>query len=116
NRSTAERVPAMQLLAFLGWREVQPALLGALAPNEPNDVRHAALRVLGTFDEADVAAALLQRWRELAPALREEGVTVLLSRPIWHEPLMAALEKGDIPISQISIPQRGRLAAMKDEK
>jgi putative heme-binding domain-containing protein len=43
-------------------------------------------------------------------------VNVLLSRPIWHEPLLAALEKGDIPISQVSIPQRGRLAAIKDEK
>src|SRR5206468_1821968 len=73
-------------------------------------------RVLGSFNESSVAAELLSRWKQLTPPLREETVNVLLSRPIWQEPLLTAIEKGEIPISQVSIPQRTRLAAIKDTK
>jgi len=71
---------------------------------------------LGGFNQADIAGELISRFKQLTPPLRDEAMSVLLSRPIWHEPLIAALEKGDIPISQVSIPQRGRLAAIKDAK
>ena len=35
----------------------------------------------------------------MTPPMREEAVSVLLSRPIWHEALVAALEKGEMPIA-----------------
>jgi putative heme-binding domain-containing protein len=74
------------------------------------------MRTLGKFNDPQLAPDVISRWKQLTPPLRDEAVNVLLSRPIWHEPLIAALEKGDIPISQVSIPQRTRLAAIKDEK
>src|SRR4029077_8616313 len=80
------------------------------------EVQQIALQSLGTFNQKGVAPEVLARWKQLTPPLRDEAVNVLLSRPIWHEPLIAALEKGDIPISQVSIPQRTRLGAIKDEK
>jgi putative heme-binding domain-containing protein len=114
--STADRVQALNLLAFLSWTDVNSPLLTCLAPTQAREVQQAALRVLGSFNEPAVAGELVSRWKQLTPPLREEAVTVLLSRPIWHEPLIAALEKGIIPISQVSIPQRTRLAAIRDEK
>jgi putative membrane-bound dehydrogenase-like protein len=107
---------SLQLFAYLPWSTVRKELVACLKPFEPVQVQQMAIRVLGSFQEAEVASELLACWRHLTPPLRDEAVTVLLSRPIWHEPLIAALEKGDVPISQVSIPQRGRLAAIKDEK
>jgi putative heme-binding domain-containing protein len=74
------------------------------------------LRVLGTFQEQQVASELANRWKRLTPPLRDETVGILLSRPIWQEALVAALEKGDIAPAQVSIPHRGRLAALSDPK
>jgi putative heme-binding domain-containing protein len=110
------RVQAIQLLAYLGWSRVNNSLLACLLPAQPRGIQEAALRVLGSFPEAAVASALLNRWKQLTPPLRDQAITVLLSRPLWHEPLLAALEKGDVPISQVSIPQRSRLAASRDPK
>ena len=66
------------------------------------------------MNEPQVASELIARWKQFTPPLREEAASVLLSRPVWHEPLIAALEKGDILVSQLSIPQRSRLAAVRD--
>ncbi|HEY2413642.1 MAG TPA: PVC-type heme-binding CxxCH protein [Pirellulaceae bacterium] len=115
-RSEVERTAALQLLAFLDWHDAKQSLVTALSPSESNDVQRTALRSLASFNEPAVAPELLSRWKQLTPPLRDEAVTILLSRPIWHEPLIAALETGDVPISQVSIPQRTRLAAIKDEK
>jgi hypothetical protein len=104
------RTAAIQLLGYLAWADVHPSLVACVAPTEPREVQQTSLRILGTFNEPEVASELLRRWKQFTPPLRDEAVTVLLSRPIWNEPLVAALETGDIPIAQVSIPQRGRLA------
>ncbi|MEX2174890.1 MAG: HEAT repeat domain-containing protein, partial [Pirellulaceae bacterium] len=110
----AERLAAIDLLAYLPWSDARPALSAATEPTAPGEVQRSALRVLGTFAEAEIAADLVVRWNKMTPPLREESVALLLSRPVWHEPLVAALESGAIPLAQVSIPHRGRLAALKD--
>jgi hypothetical protein len=87
-RPSTQRLPEIDLLAFLPWNEVRDVLLNAIAPTEPSDVQRTALRILGSFNELAVSNQLLRKWKQLTPPLREEAVTVLLSRPIWHEPLM----------------------------
>jgi putative heme-binding domain-containing protein len=114
--SLSLRTQAIELLASLPWREVDAAITACLTPIQSRDVQRTALKVIASFNEPSVAPELLSRWKQLTPPLRDEAVTILLSRPIWHEPLIAALEAGDVPISQVSIPQRSRLAAIKDEK
>jgi putative heme-binding domain-containing protein len=112
----SDRTAAIQLLGYLAWNNVRPPLTACLAPVEPREVQQAALRILGSFNEPAVTGELITRWKQFTPPLREEAVNVLLSRPIWQEPLIGALEKGEIPISQVSIPQRTRLANIRDEK
>jgi len=108
--------PAIDFLAHLSWSEAKQPLSLCLASSHRPDVQRAALRSLAAFNELTVATLLLQRWKQLTPPLRDEAVSVLLSRPIWYEPLISALESGEILISQVSIPQRTRLAAIRDEK
>jgi putative membrane-bound dehydrogenase-like protein len=110
------RIEALNLLAYSAWPIASESLFACISPTAPREVQQAALRTLGSFNEGAVASEVVSRWKQLTPPLRDEAVTILLSRPIWHEPLIAALESGEIPISQVSIPQRTRLAAIKDEK
>ena len=109
-----QRIAALELVVYSSWNEAGPALVAALASTEPQEIQRTALRLLASFNEAAVAGELITRWKQLTPPLRDEAATILLSRPIWHEPLIAALEKGDILVSQLSIPQRSRLAAVKE--
>ena len=115
-RPPADRVAAMEIMRWTDWSEAQRVLLLALQPAVPREVQLAALRVLATFNEPQVAAECIARWKRFTPPLREESVNVLLSRPLWHEALIAALENGDIPPAQLSIPQRSRLGLLKDEQ
>jgi putative membrane-bound dehydrogenase-like protein len=112
----SQRLPAIELLAWFSWAEASPALFIAIGPSEPRDVQRTSLRILGTFNEAAVSGELIGRWKQLAPPLRDDVVAILLSRPIWHGALVAALEKGEIPAGQVSIPHRQRLAALSDAK
>jgi putative heme-binding domain-containing protein len=116
DQSVGRRITAMQLLPFLNWPQVRPALLAAIEATEPRDVQRAALAVLAKFSEPKISHELLARWKQFSPPLRDEAVGILLSRPIWHEALVAAIEKGEIPAGQVSIPHRQRLAALSDPK
>jgi putative membrane-bound dehydrogenase-like protein len=110
----ADRLAAFGLLRWFSWTEAKSALITSLQPVEHGHIQLAGLRVLGSFNKHEVARELLAHWKQLTPPLRDEAITILLSRPIWHEPLIAALERGDIPPAQVSIPQRTRLVALKD--
>jgi putative heme-binding domain-containing protein len=107
---------AIQLLSIANWKEAASALGPCLDSSQPREVQQAALRVLGSFNESAVAEELVGRWKQLTPPLREEAVNLLLSRPIWHEALIGAMERGEVPVAQVSIPQRGRLATIRVEK
>lgn len=82
---------------------------------QSREVRRAALNVLQSQNKAEFAAQLITCWKQLSPPLRDEAVSILLSRPIWHEALVAALGKGQIPAGQVSIPHRARLTALPDK-
>ena len=110
------RLQAIRLLGLLPWSRASAPLTTCIASTQPRDVQQVAMRVLGSFNEPGVGGELLSRWKQMTPPLREEVVNVLLSRPIWHEALISAMESGEVPVAQVSIPQRGRLAAIRDEK
>jgi putative membrane-bound dehydrogenase-like protein len=112
---TGQRIAALELLRVFGWNEAQPALDRCLAPTEARDLQHAALRLAGTFAERAASDLIIARRAQLGPSLRDEVVGILLSRSIWHEALVEALESGTIPPAQISIPHRARLTSLADK-
>jgi putative membrane-bound dehydrogenase-like protein len=115
-KTIAERRMALELIAFSSPKQAVSPLLALLRPGESRELQQTALRVLGSLNEVSIATELVKRWKHLTPPLRDEAATILLSRPTWQAPLIAALEEGDIPVAQLSIPQRTRLAAIRDEK
>ncbi|MCE9529354.1 MAG: c-type cytochrome [Planctomycetales bacterium] len=114
-REVVERVPAMELFPFFPWDQVSTPLFAALSPQEPREVQRTALKVLASRDEKEVASELISRWKQLTPPVREEGMTILLSRPDWLPLVVEALEQGNIPAGQLSIPHRARILLAADK-
>lgn len=103
------RVAALQFLGELDFAQAREPLLAALAAAEPAEVRIAAMRSLGQFNEVSLARDLLapERWKELSAPLRDAALGAILSRPAMLPPLLDALERGDLPIWLVD-PQRRR--------
>jgi putative membrane-bound dehydrogenase-like protein len=115
SRGAIERIPAMELFPFFPWDQVRTPLFAALLPQEPREVQRAAMKVLAGRDEKEVASELIGRWKQLTPPVREEAMTILLSRPAWLPLVVEALEQGMIPAGQLSIPHRARILAAADK-
>jgi putative membrane-bound dehydrogenase-like protein len=114
SRPATERAAAIELTAFLSAKQAADALAGALLPAQPAAVQAAAMKVAAQRSEPFVPELLVTRYKQLTPPLRDQALTILLSRSAWLESTVAALESGAIPPGQISIPHRARILAGKD--
>lgn len=114
SRPATERAAAIELTAFLSSEQAADALAAALSPAQPAAVQTAAMKVAAQRSEPYIPELIVARYRQLTPPLRDQAVTILLSRPAWLKRLVAALESDAIPPGQVSIPHRGRILASKD--
>ncbi len=86
------------------------AILGALLrPQSPSAVQQAALAGLARGSGELVLKTLLEGWKSYSPSLRLDVVDILFRRQDWLLALLAAVERGEIPASQISTAHRQRL-------
>lgn len=99
----SEVVPAVRLLGRgLSQRaEDVNRLSGLLTPQVPPPVQQAALYALGRVGGPRISEVLLTRWRGFSPALRVEVLNILFSRSEWLQALLAALEREQVPATQI---------------
>jgi putative membrane-bound dehydrogenase-like protein len=95
-RSPAARATAIRRLRFAAPDDVRGLLADRLAPRQPPEVQKAAIETLARFDDAGVAAMLLQAWAGLSPALRATAAEALFARPAWLGAFLDAVERGSI--------------------
>jgi putative membrane-bound dehydrogenase-like protein len=113
----AERISALSLLGRGGGKSAdsERVLLGKLlVPQTSPAVQSAALAALGRIPEESVAATVLAGWKGYSPGLRGQVLDLLLSREIWLEKLLAALEKKELAPGQIDLVRRRRLLQHRD--
>lgn len=110
-RPEAERVEAIRLLAH-------PPLAGRLAellgPRHPEAVQRAAIDALDALAGADVVEICAARWRRLTPAVRERALAAAFARKERLGPLLAAIERGDIPADSLDPARRADLLGFPD--
>jgi len=107
-RSPAERVEATRTLGlatFAEGRDLLPKLLGT---RQPQEVQLAALAVLGRFSDPEIAGILIEQWPTFSPKLRTAALEAVFSRGEWLLRFLDAVEKDDIPASDLE-PARVRL-------
>jgi putative membrane-bound dehydrogenase-like protein len=101
----AQRVAAIQLLAYAGFAESAQLLLGLLDLKQPQPVQLAALAAYARFADPAVGGALISRWDTLTPRLRAEALSALLARPDRAAMLLQAIESGTIRASVLDSTQ-----------
>ncbi len=110
-----DRSLALGLLPdLLSARDALQSLSPFLSAAHPTELQLAALDALNAYRDPAVAEILLGAWKTLTPTLREKAQSVLLSRPDRIRLMLAAIESGAIPRTQISAATRTMLARSKD--
>ncbi|MGY8650014.1 MAG: PVC-type heme-binding CxxCH protein [Verrucomicrobiia bacterium] len=107
-KSDAELIPAMQLVARQGYAVAAPALLEAARSRKSDTVRVAVVQTLAKFREAKVAGDLLGMWPMASARVRAEILAAVVTRSDRVAALLASVgkgsvAKGDIPAATINI-------------
>lgn len=113
-RSSAERMPALRLLAWMPW-DTAALALGSLAVGEANEeLRTVAVRAYASFEKPEVAAQLLSHWAAYTPTLRDTVAGALLASGFHAKSLLGAIEAGRLPANAISGVRRKQILKHKD--
>lgn len=115
NTPLAARLAALDSLRLARWEDHQALLVSLLDPQVPLELQTAALTTMAAYNHPDVAAAILERFPQLGPAVKGRATDVLLSRPAWTLALLEAIEQGRIPSSELD-PARLKLLAGHRQK
>src|SRR5207248_1638417 len=113
--SESQRRQAVQLLGCAPFGEVRETLAALLDPREPPAVQTAAVRALGDYPDAAVAALLLARWAQFALEVRQQAISALLAREERALVLLRAAERGEADVGQLDLTQRELLRTHRSE-
>ncbi|HXG46817.1 MAG TPA: HEAT repeat domain-containing protein, partial [Methylomirabilota bacterium] len=98
-RTEADREPDLRRLA------------GLLQPSIPPEVQSAAIAALKRVNHAAAADPLLAGWAGFSPGLREEALSLLMSRQMWVARLLDAVEGGTLGPADLPLTTRQALLA-----
>ena len=111
-----QRLVASQILRAGDFENVAEALDALVRrPSDP-ELRLAAARSLGSFEDPRAAEALLNAWSDSPPALRNGIADTLMRRTGHASALLEAVAEGRILPDQISAVTRIRLAQHPDDR
>jgi putative heme-binding domain-containing protein len=105
----AARVRAIGALRGAPFAKAAPVLNGVLAGSAPVDVQVAAVLALSSYDQSQVAEALLRHWNRYSPEARVKAVGALLAARNRVPLLLEALERGAVEPAALDIAARSRL-------
>lgn len=114
NASGADRLNAVRLLAFGKYELVRDALFTNLLGVTDGELQPETLKSLSAFRDPDVAERLVHQWSALPPGLRPAVINLLLSRRPFHDPLVTAMEKGEIRVGELNLNLEQRRTLLRD--
>lgn len=109
--SVAQRRKALDLIVKGRDAEASGALLAAL---EESELRSAALKALAAYDDAKIPGAILSRYGKLNDSEKRDAINTLVSRPGSASKLFDAIEKGEIPRTDVHAYHIQQLLGFKD--
>ncbi len=112
--SVADRVTAVELLAYQPFGSAAGSLGQLLAPEQPSAVQTAAINALSANGSSDAANIILSGWSGLSPSVRGLALTMLLRRIDSTKLTLDAMAEKRISPGALSIDQRVCLLKHKD--
>ena len=113
----ADRVAAAaQAIEFRkGDAAAARAVLELMTPTTSPELARGLLDAVGGSEAADVGAAVVKLIPALTPAVRTAAVRLALGRSAWTRPLLDALDRGTVRLTDLSLDQQRALAAHPDK-
>lgn len=109
----AQLVPLLALDQERAAESVQD-VARLLGPKEPTEVQQAALALARMLHVNNLPEAILPRWSELLPDVRNSISLLMLERRPWAEQFVVALESGRIKASDLDAAMIQRLRTFGD--
>ena len=116
DRSIADRVAAVQLLAYQSFDDSAKVFKDLLTTEEPAEIQTACIESLQRNGSSSAAEVVLERWAELGPTVRGSAIALLLRRGESTRLALQAMEAGRMRSSVLSIDQRVRLLKHSDDQ
>lgn len=104
----AQRAEAIRTLALGSYADGSDLYPGLLTNQQPQEVQLATLTTLSRFGDDAIADLLIKVWPTLGPRVRGAATDLVFARPVWLKKLLAAMEGGAIPLTDVE-PARIRL-------
>lgn len=95
-------------------REDHKLLTTLLTPQSPDELQVAVIQQLGGNSDPHVPNLLLSPWKSYSPALRNQVLDTLFTRPLWTKMTLEAIKLKQVPASEIDAVRRQRLLQHKD--
>ncbi|HEV8058353.1 MAG TPA: PVC-type heme-binding CxxCH protein [Gemmataceae bacterium] len=109
--ATAARLNAMQTLAYRKDPALVPVLQGLL---EEKPIRLAALRLLASYSDGATPHLILDQYAACTEEEKAAAISTLASRTSYALALLDAVEKGQVPRTDVSVFTVRQMQALKD--
>jgi putative membrane-bound dehydrogenase-like protein len=110
----ADRMEAIQLLAFSSDPAASQILAELLKPGETESIQMAVISTLARFPGPQVADEIIMQWSHFSPRVKSQAVSVLLARPERALILLQKIQGGAIPTSDLTTAQASFLRRHSD--
>jgi putative membrane-bound dehydrogenase-like protein len=91
-------------------------LLGLVSPRTSPDLALALVEAVAASKGPEVGKALIEALPALAPSARALALRALLGRSDWIPPFVAALETGQVRVSELALDQKQALASLPNRE
>jgi putative membrane-bound dehydrogenase-like protein len=108
------RVSAVETLSRLPLDQVRDTFRPLLEPRHAEAVQRAVLECLARYHEPMVAELILESWPSMVPGARTSAIETLLSRGIWAQAFLQAIEQGRIARAELDADGAERLRSFPD--
>jgi putative membrane-bound dehydrogenase-like protein len=110
--STDERVNAARELVEqqASDKKTVQILLDLITPRSPPELAGGIVRAVQMSEASETGQLLVERLSGFTPAIRAAGIRALLSRAEWTRTFLDHVEKGKLPLSELSLDQKQVLA------
>ncbi len=107
----ADRIAAANQLIELRRQDSDAArqILSLITPQVSPELARGLIEAVGKSDALPTREAFVEMLPSLTPVARAAGLNVLLTRAEWTEALLDALEKGQVPVTDLSLDQKQNL-------
>src|SRR6185295_12843989 len=96
--------------------EVAKAIIEQISPRTGPELAKGLLAALQSSDAPDVGSLVVAQLPTLTPEVRSSAISLLMAKVIWTKTYLENIEKGKLPLAELSLDQKQALSAHPNEE